>query len=141
MRRLASWWNGMTPGLLSVLRIVVAYLYLLHGAKKLFGLPGSPHFHLIEAGQLLTLAPGLAGVLEFFGGLLVLIGLRTRPVAFLLSGQMAFAYFMVHAPTSFWPVLNGGDSAILFCFAFLYLSAAGGGPVSADALFAGRRRR
>ncbi|TAM12399.1 MAG: DoxX family protein [Nevskiaceae bacterium] len=127
--------------LLSVMRIVAAYLYLLHGAKKLFGLPGGAHLHLIDAAQLATLAPGLAGILEFFGGLLLLIGLRTRPIAFLLSGQMAFAYFMVHARTSFWPVLNGGDSAILFCFMFLYLSAAGGGPLSADALLAGRRRR
>jgi len=77
---------------------------------------------------------GFAGVLEFFGGLLILVGLATRPVAFILSGEMAFAYFMAHAPTAFWPMLNGGSDAILFCFIFLYLSAAGAGPWSVDRL-------
>lgn len=97
---------------------------------------------LIESDRLWSLVPGLAGALEFFGGLLLLVGLATRPVAFILSGLMAFAYFMVHAPGSFWPVLNHGDAAILFCFVFLYLSAKGPGPFSADQLIErGRARR
>jgi putative oxidoreductase len=75
---------------------------------------------------------GVAGVLELFGGALVLLGLFTRPVAFVLSGEMAFAYFMAHAPQGFWPVLNHGEAAVLYCFAFLYFSAAGGGPWSLD---------
>jgi putative oxidoreductase len=75
---------------------------------------------------------GLAGILEFFGGLFILLGLFTRPVAFLLSGQMAVAYFMAHAPEGFWPVLNHGELAVLYCFIFLYLSLAGGGPWSLD---------
>lgn len=87
-----------------------------------------------------ALAPGLAGVLEFFGGLLLLPGFATRSVAFVLPGLMAFAYFMALAPGSFWPVLNGGDAAILFCFAFLYLSAAGGGRLSLDHLPGGPGR-
>ena len=133
-------WHKAAPPLRSLLRITAAFLFLLHGSRKLFGLPGDEGFKLIEAAKVWTLAPGLAGVLEFFGGLLLLVGLCTRPVAFLLSGLMAFAYFMAHAPGSPWPVLNHGDSAILFCFAFLYLSAAGGGPWSLDNLFARTRR-
>lgn len=122
----------MSPYFLSLLRIVSAFLFLLHGSKKLFGVPGGTQLQLIEFDKLWTLVPGLAGGLEFFGGLLVLIGLATRPVAFILSGLMAFAYFMAHAPRAFWPVLNGGDAAVLFCFVFLYLSAAGPGPWSID---------
>lgn len=133
-------WHRASPVLLSVLRIISAFLFMLHGSKKLFGLPGGGQLQWIEFDQLWSLAPGLAGVLEFFGGLLLLLGLATRPVAFVLSGLMAFAYFMAHAPGSFWPVLNHGDAAILFCFAFLYLSAAGGGPFSLDQLIASRRR-
>jgi putative oxidoreductase len=82
-----------------------------------------------------------AGVLETFGGLLIVIGLFTRPVAFILSGEMAVAYFQAHAPRAFWPVLNGGESAVLFCFIFLYLFAVGAGPVSVDALLRRRRAR
>lgn len=134
-------WHRAAPWLRSGLRVIAAFLFLLHGAKKLFGLPGEGPFKLIEAGQLWSLAPGLAGVLEFFGGVLLIVGLATRPVAFVLSGLMAFAYFMAHAPGSFWPVLNHGDSAILFCFVFLYLSAAGAGPLSLDHLIARRRGR
>ena len=81
---------------------------------------------------------GIAGVLELFGGALLLIGLFTRPVAFLLSGLMAFAYFIAHAPRGFWPIANGGELAIMFCFVFLYLSFAGGGSLSIDVLL--RRR-
>lgn len=125
-------WSRMSPYFLSLLRIVAAFLFMCHGADKLFNLPGGP-FTLISSAKLLTLAPGLAGILEFGGGFLLLIGLFSRPVAFILSGEMAFAYFMAHFPANHvFPYLNGGDSAVLFCFAFLYLSAAGPGPWSVD---------
>jgi putative oxidoreductase len=125
-------WTNASPFLLSILRIVAAFLLLCHGADKLFNLPAGP-FTLIASAKLFTLAPGLAGILEFGGGLLLLIGLFSRPIAFILSGEMAFAYFMAHFPTNHvFPYLNGGDSAVLFCFVFLYLSAAGPGPLSLD---------
>jgi len=115
---------------LAVLRIVTALLFIVHGTMKLFGFPPMP-----EIGgpvQLLSLM-GLAGVLETFGGLLLLVGLFTRPIAFLLSGEMAVAYFMAHAPQNFFPAVNGGDAAILYCFIFLYLVFAGPGAFSLDA--------
>ena len=115
--------------LLSILRVVTAFLFMEHGAQKLFGVPG-PDKAPIELFSLI----GVAGVLEFFGGLLVLLGLFTRPVAILLSGQMAVAYFMAHAPKGFWPILNKGELAVLYCFVFLYLAAAGGGSWSVDRL-------
>jgi len=125
-------WTNASPFLLSILRIVAAFLLLCHGADKLFNLPAGP-FTLIASAKLFTLAPGLAGILEFGGGLLLLIGVFSRPIAFILSGEMAFAYFMAHFPTNhIFPYLNGGDSAVLFCFVFLYLSAAGPGPLSMD---------
>jgi putative oxidoreductase len=125
-------WTKASPQLLSILRIVAAFLLLCHGADKLFNLPAGP-FTLIASAKLFTLAPGLAGILEFGGGVLLLIGLFSRPIAFILSGEMAFAYFMAHFPTNhIFPYLNGGDSAVLFCFVFLYLSAAGPGPLSLD---------
>ncbi len=115
------------PQLLAALRIIAALLFIEHGTQKLFGFPASQ----MEG----SLPPMLlvAAILETVGGILVLIGLFTRPVAFVLSGLMAFAYFMAHAPKSFFPVLNGGDAAILFCFVFLYLVAAGPGAFSLDA--------
>jgi len=116
-----------TPILLSVLRIVAAFLFIEHGTMKLLGFP-APFPEPVT----LTSLIGIAGLLELVGGALLLIGLFTRPVAFILSGEMAFAYFMAHAPQGFWPILNQGESAILFCFVFLYLSAAGGGPLSLD---------
>jgi putative oxidoreductase len=125
-------WTKASPYLLSILRIVAAFLFLCHGADKLFNLPAGP-FTLISSAKLFTLVPGLAGILEFGGGLLLLIGLFSRPIAFILSGEMAFAYFMAHFPTNHvFPYLNGGESAVLFCFVFLYLSAAGPGPLSVD---------
>lgn len=125
-------WARNAPILLSILRIVAAFLFMCHGADKLFNLPAGP-FTLISSAKLFTLAPGLAGVLEFGGGLLLLLGLFSRPIALILSGEMAFAYFMAHFPTNHvFPYLNGGDSAVLFCFVFLYLSAAGPGPWSVD---------
>lgn len=121
------------PRLLSVLRIVAALLFFEHGTSKLLGFPPSDHSGV----ELLSL-PGIAGLLELVGGALLIPGLFTRPVAFILSGEMAFAYWMAHAPRSPFPVVNGGDAAILYCFVFLYLAAAGGGPWSVDALWQGR---
>ena len=118
-----------TPRLLSVLRIVVAALFLQHGTAKLFHVP---HVASFDNLQLVSLI-GLAGVLEIAGGLLLLIGLFTRPVAFVLSGEMAFAYFMAHATRGPLPLLNGGELAVVYCFLFLYLSLAGGGAWSVDA--------
>jgi putative oxidoreductase len=116
------------PRALGLLRIVAALLFIAHGTQKLFGFPESPF-----SPPLLSLM-GLAGILETFGGLLLLLGLFTRPVAFVLSGQMAVAYWMAHAPQSAFPVLNGGDAPILFCFVFLYLACAGPGAWSIEAL-------
>jgi putative oxidoreductase len=126
----AAW----APRLLSVLRIVAALLFLEHGAQKLLGFPLSP----MPMPAPLTLL-WFAGLLELFGGLLLLIGLLTRPVAFLLAGEMAVAYWLFHFPKGPFPALNMGDAAILFCFVFLYLSAAGPGPWSMDA-YRGRGR-
>ncbi|WP_026607610.1 DoxX family protein [Methylocapsa acidiphila] len=111
------------PRLLSVLRIVSALLLLQHATAKLFGFP---HVASFEGLKLLSLL-GVAGILELVGGVLLLLGAFTRPVAFILSGQMAFAYFLAHAGRGFFPALNQGEPAVLFCFIFLYLAAAGGG--------------
>jgi putative oxidoreductase len=127
MSEVSAFWSKWSPVLLSILRIVAAFCFMEHGAMKLFGFPGAGD-HKVEIASLM----GFAGILEFFGGGLVLLGLFTRPVAFILSGEMAFAYFMAHAPQGFWPLLNQGESAVLFCFVFLYLSAVGGGPWSLD---------
>jgi putative oxidoreductase len=118
------------PRLLSVLRIVAGLLFFEHGASKLLGFPPSDH----PGAEFLSLA-WVAGVLELVGGALLIVGLFTRPVAFILSGEMAFAYWMAHAPHSPFPVVNGGDAAILYCFLFLYLAFAGGGPWGLDALW------
>jgi len=111
---------------LNLLRIVAGFLFWQHGAQKLLGFPGgeqvSDFFGMM----------GLAGILELAGGTLLVLGLFTRPVAFILSGQMAWAYFMVHAPEGFWPVLNGGELAAFYSFLFLYLAARGGGVFSLD---------
>jgi len=125
MTLLSKW----SEEILSALRIVAAFMFIQHGTQKLFSFP-------IEARQpfeLFTLNPGLAGVMEVVLGPLLLIGLFTRPVAFLCSGLMAFAYFMGHAPRGFWTVANAGDAAVLYCFVFLYFAAAGGGKWSIDA--------
>lgn len=117
------------PRLLSVLRTVSALIFMAHGTQKLLGFPASPN-----GGPAMLTMPWIAGVLELVGGALLAVGLFTRPVAFVLSGLMAFAYWIAHAPRSAFPVLNGGDAAILFCFVFLYLVAAGGGAWSFDNL-------
>ncbi len=117
-----------SPRLLSVLRIVTAFLFLQHGTAKLFGFPHVAFFDELSLFSLI----GFAGLLEVVGGLLLVLGLFTRPVAFILSGEMAFAYFIGHAPKGVIPLLNGGEPAILFCFIFLYLAAAGGGAWSLD---------
>ena len=126
-------WRAWAPQLLSVLRIVAAFLFVQFGTAKLFALPG-PLIHGGGAVPLGTLA-GVAGLIETIGGALLLLGLFTRPVAFLVSGEMAVAYFHGHAPHGFWPVLNGGHPAVLFCFVWLYISSAGGGAWSLDALW------
>jgi putative oxidoreductase len=133
----AARWRARAPEILSLVRIVVALLFMHVGTAKLFGVPVAvmPGGGTAPAGSLVW----FAGVLEAFGGLLLLVGLFTRPVAFILSGEMAVAYFHGHAPAGFWPVVNMGQPAILFCFLWLYLSAAGPGPWSLDARFARRR--
>jgi putative oxidoreductase len=123
---LASAW---APRLLSILRIMTGLLFLQHGTAKLLKIPVIPMF----ANLSLTSLPGIAGILELVGGVLIILGLFTRSVAFVLSGLMAAAYFMAHAPRGFYPILNAGELAILFCFVFLYLAAAGPGPWSIDA--------
>lgn len=110
---------------LGLLRIMSGFLLMPHGAQKLFGFLGGTQRELFSQF-------GVAGVLEFFGGLLLLVGFMTRPVAFLLSGMMAVAYFQVHFSRDFWPRLNGGELAVLYCFVLLFLAAAGGGAWSLD---------
>jgi putative oxidoreductase len=123
------------PRLLSVLRIVAAFLFMSHGSQKLFGFPVSEPRDPAAVFSLM----GVAGVLEVFGGLLLLLGILTRPVAFVLAGEMAVAYFRSHAPQGFWPLLNRGELAALYCFLFLYFAAVGGGPWSLDAFWSRRR--
>jgi putative oxidoreductase len=125
---------------LNLLRIVTGFLFMPHGAQKLFGLFGGFGGQPGAAAPLFSLM-GLAGILEFFGGLFVLFGLFTRPVALILSGQMAVAYFMAHLPRGFWPLLNRGELAALYCVVFLCLATIGGGDFSLDGVLSGRRRR
>lgn len=130
--RLQSAWP---PRMLSIVRIIVGLLFLEHGLNKLFDFPPtvkhSPY-------HIFTLVPGVAGILEVFGSLCIILGLFTRPVAFLLSGEMAIAYFMVDSHRAFYPLVNGGDAVILYSFIFLYLSVAGGGAWRVEGM---RRRR
>ena len=120
------------PRVLSILRIVAALIFFEHGSQKLLGFPPTDN-----PPAFLSLS-WIAGALELVGGALLALGLFTRPVAFVLSGEMAVAYWLAHAPRSFFPVLNGGDAAILYCFVFLYFAFAGGGPWSLDAMWARR---
>ena len=121
---LAPW----SPQLLSILRIVTGFLFVEHGTQKGLGFPVA-----LPAPVQFWATTGISGALELVGGALILIGLFTRPVAFVLSGLMAFAYFLAHAPQGFWPIVNNGELAAQYCFLFLYFSAAGGGPWSIDA--------
>jgi putative oxidoreductase len=131
---IAEKWASWAPQIRSLLRIVGAFLFMQPGMMKLFAFPiGMPPNG--------TTAPlwsqmGLGGILEVFGGALMLVGLFTRPVAFILSGEMAVAYFQFHNPQSFWVVISQGTPAALFCFVWLYFSATGAGPWSVDALIA-----
>jgi putative oxidoreductase len=121
--------NRYAPLFLSLLRIVAALIFFAHGTQKILGFPPSdmtpPIFSL----------SWISGILELIGGALLILGLFTRPVAFVMSGLMAFAYWIVHAPQSPYPVVNGGDAAILYCFIFLYIVFSGPGPISLDAIF------
>jgi putative oxidoreductase len=118
----------MAPRMRAVLRIMVALLFLEHGTLKLFGFPPPAS----GVGPAMFSLSWIAGALELVGGLLLALGLFTRPVAFILAGEMAFAYWMAHAPRNLFPVLNGGDAAILYCFVFLYFVAAGPGAWAVD---------
>jgi putative oxidoreductase len=118
------------PHLLSVLRTVTGFLFITHGMQKLFAFPVAQPQEPVALGSLM----GVAGLLEFTGGLLILVGLFTRPVAFVLSGEMAVAYFLRHASKGFWPALNGGELAVLYCFLFLFVAAAGPGAWSLDSV-------
>lgn len=128
---LAARWSACAPQLRSVLRIAAAFMFILAGTTKLFALPaGIPNGGSVPWVSEL----GLGAALETFGGGLLLLGLFTRPVAFVLSGEMAVAYFQFHFPKSFWPTVNEGVAAALYCFVWLYFSAAGPGPWSLDAM-------
>jgi putative oxidoreductase len=126
METLTAW----APRALSVLRIVTGLMIIQHGMAKLLGFPVVANFANLNPLSLI----GAAGFIELIGGALLIIGLLTQPVAFIVSGEMAFAYFMVHAPRSFFPLINGGTLAIMYCFTCLYLSTAGAGPWSVDAM-------
>lgn len=132
MTNMIAKWAAMGPHLKSILRIAAALMFIQAGTMKLFAFPIGmpPSGGTVEIFSLM----GLAGILETFGGALMLVGLFTRPTAFILAGEMAVAYFMAHFPMSFWTVLNGGQPAVLYCFIWLYMSAAGPGPWSMDAI-------
>ena len=132
--RLAAAFARCQPYVLSILRIMAGLLFLEHGTAKVFGFP--PHGHMPVFPEI----EWFAGRIELIGGGLVALGFCTRAAAFIMSGEMAIGYFLDHAPRSFFPLLNGGEPAILFCFVFLYFVFAGGGPLSFDALVWRRKR-
>lgn len=137
-----SFHTKWAPRVLSVLRIVAGFLLLQHGLQKVFGvlLPPGPTGAPQEHGTFTLFSlTGFSGILEFGGGVLIILGLFTRPIAFILSGLLAVAYFYQHAPGGFWPLLNKGELAALYSFVFLYLSVAGGGTWSVDNLITTRR--
>ena len=137
MASIVTRWQSLAPELRSVLRIVAALMFMQSGTMKLFGWPMA-----MPGGGTVPLASqmGAGALLETVGGALLLVGLFTRPVAFILSGEMAVAYFQFHAPKGFWPVMNGGVTAALYCFIWLYMSAAEAGPLSLDAWLKRRKR-
>jgi putative oxidoreductase len=116
----------------AALRIVAGFLFLFHGLQKLFGMYGGQAMPLISRA-------GAAGMIELVGGVFVMLGLFTSPVAFICSGEMAFAYFLAHAPNGFWPIVNRGELAVFYCFVFLYISARGAGPLSLDRIIRGKK--
>jgi putative oxidoreductase len=130
-RELVARWAALGPRLQSLLRIVAAFMFMLSGTTIVFAVPaGMPP----NGGTAPLMSQiWIGGVLELVGGALLLVGLFTRPVAFLLAGEMAVAYFQFHFPQGFWPSMNGGVAAALYCFVWLYFSAAGAGPWSLDA--------
>lgn len=135
MSNLESFYAKWSPVVLSILRLVVGFLFIAHGTQKLFNvpafeIPGQPSPFPVPLASL----AGVAGILEFVGGIFIFLGLFTRPVAFILSGEMAVAYFKGHAPGGFWPMMNQGEPAVLLCFIFLYMAVAGGGSLSVDRL-------
>lgn len=135
-RAVTSTWQGWASRLLSVLRIITGFLYMAHGTQKLFAFPtgmGPDGNGTVDLGTIF----GAAGIIETVGGGLLLLGLFTRPVAFIAAGEMAVAYFKFHAPGGFWPIMNRGEIVVAFCFIWLYISAAGAGSWSMDSL---RRR-
>ena len=117
----------LSPYLFALLRIIAGLAFAQHGAQKLFGLLGGQAVEL-------TSQRGLAGIIEFVGGIMIAIGLFTSPVAFVASGEMAWAYFQNHAPRGIWPIQNGGELAVLYCFIFLYFAAVGSGKLSIDSI-------
>ncbi|MCX2721717.1 DoxX family protein [Roseibium salinum] len=130
-----SFYNKVAPYLQSLLRIVSGLLFLEHGTAKYLGFPPSDF-----AGTSVMSMGGVAGLVELVAGALIAVGLLTRPAAFLASGTMAAAYFLAHAPQGFHPLLNGGAEAILYCFIFLFLAAAGPGPLSLERLLFGKEK-
>jgi putative oxidoreductase len=128
--KLSTVWAASSPALLSILRIFTGLNLLQHGTAKILGFPAASMFAHVQ----ITSLTGIGGLIELIGGTLFTIGLFTRPVAFILSGFTAVAYFMVHAPRGFYPILNGGELAALYCFVFLFFVFAGAGPWSVDAL-------
>lgn len=123
----------LAPYVLSIVRIMAALLFIEHGTSRLFGFPSA-----MPTPPMFTMY-WFAGAIELAGGVLVALGLFTQPAAFIMAGEMAFAYFISHAPNGFFPILNRGDAAILYCFIFLYFAFAGGGPWSIDACWRGKR--
>lgn len=127
--------TGRQPQLLSLMRFILGFLMTAHGTQKLLGFPVPSANGTVPLFSFM----GFGGALEMVGGILLMLGLFTRITAFILSGQMAVAYFMVHAPQGFWPIVNKGEPAVLYCFAFLYLAAAGGGALSFDTILRERK--
>ncbi len=124
--------GGFNELTLNVLRVIAALLFMQHGVQKLFGALGGNQVETLMS------QPGLAGILEFGGGLLLAVGLFTRPVAFILAGEMAVAYFIAHLPQGFWPIMNRGELAMFYCFTWLFFFANGPGRYSLDVWWAGR---